>query len=389
MNPRAKMTWLPLSVFLILVAANAIVPAATKDSANKPGRPHAMNLEKSLFGKMPDGNAVDLYTLRNRHGTVVKIISYGAIITEIHTLDRNHKPGNIVLGFDNLDQYLKGHPYFGTVAGRVANRIAKGKFMLDGKEYVLAVNNGPNHLHGGLKGFDKKVWKAEPVESAEGSALKLTCTSSDGEEGYPGNLTATVVYTLTDRNELKMEYTATTDKATPINLTNHSYFNLAGSGDVLNHELLLNCDRYTPTDATLIPTGEISPVRGSGLDFTRPKAIGQDIQQYYAFAKGYDHNLVINGGGKSLTLAARVVEPKSGRVMECSTDQPGVQLYTGNHLDGTLKGVGGVTYQQHAGFCLETQHYPDSINKPHFPSVVLRPGATYRTTTIYAFSAKP
>ena len=347
-----------------------------------------MKIEKTPFGKMPDGTPVDLYTLRNKQDMAVKITPYGAIITEINVPDRAGKLGNVVLGFDNLDQYLKGHPFFGAVAGRVANRIAKGKFTLDGKEYTLAVNNGPNHLHGGLKGFDKKLWKAEPMETAEGPALKLTYTSPDGEEGYPGTLNATIVYTLTDKNELKIEYTATTDKATPINLTNHSYFNLAGSGDVLGQELYLNADNYTPADDTLIPTGEIKSVKGTGLDFTKAKPIGKDISQYMAFAKGYDHNFVINGGGKSLVMAARVRDPKTGRVMECSTDQPGVQLYTANHLDGSLTGVGGVRYGQHGAFCLETQHYPDSINKPNFPSAVLRPGQTYKTTTIYKFSAK-
>ncbi|MCI0537609.1 MAG: galactose mutarotase [Verrucomicrobiales bacterium] len=388
MNKSAKVNWFGPSALVLCLSVSAAVLAATKDSGNKSDKLQTMKIQKTPFGKMPDGIAVDLYTLRNSQGTLVKVTTYGAIITEIHTPDRTGKPANIALGFDNLDQYLKGHPYFGAIAGRVANRIAKGKFALDGKEYTLAVNNGPNHLHGGLKGFDKKLWKAEPVQATDGAALKLTCTSPDGEEGYPGHLTVTVVYTLTDKNELKMEYTATTDKATPINLTNHTYFNLAGSGDVLDHELTLNCDRYTPTDETLIPTGETATVKGSGLDFTQPKRIGKDIQQYYPFAKGYDHNFVINGGGKTLTLAARVREPKSGRVMECHTDQPGIQLYTGNHLDGTLNGIGQETYRQHSGFCLETQHYPDSINKANFPSVVLRPGQTYKTTTIYTFSAK-
>jgi len=360
--------------------------AATKNEKPEKAR---MKHEKAQFGKTAEGTPVDLYTLSDGKGTTVKITTYGAIITELIVPDRNGKPGNVVLGFDNLDQYLKGHPFFGAVAGRVANRIAKGKFTLDGKTYTLAVNNGPNHLHGGLKGFDKKVWKADDVRAGDNEAsLKLIYTSPDGEEGYPGTLTATVVYTLTDQNELKMEYTATTDKATPVNLTNHSYFNLAGSGDVLGHELTLNCDNYTPADATLIPTGEIASAKGTGLDFTKAKPIGKDIRQYYDFAKGYDHNFVINGGGKSLTLAARVHEPKTGRVMECFTTEPGVQLYTGNHLDGKLTGLGGVTYGQHSGFCLETQHYPDSINKPSFPSVVLRPGQTYKTTTIYRFSTK-
>lgn len=345
-------------------------------------------IQKSAFGKTREGTNVDLYTLRNAHGVTAKIMTYGALITELHTPDRHGKPGNIVLGFDNLDQYLKGHPFFGAIAGRVANRIAKGKFTLDGKEYTLAVNNGPNHLHGGLKGFDKVVWQAEPSSKSDSASLKMTYLSRDGEEGYPGNLSVTVVYTLNDKNELIIDYTATTDKATPVNLTNHSYFNLAGSGDVLEHELMLNADNYTPADETLIPLGTIAPVKGTPLDFTKPMTIGSRIQQVNLTPKGYDHNFVINGGGKSLTLAARVHEPKSGRTMEVLTTQPGVQLYSAIHLDGSLKGVGGVTYPRYGGLCLETQHYPDSINHSNFPSVVLRPGQTYHEVTSHRFSAK-
>ena len=367
----------PLSAMLAVGAA--------KYGADKPERTMNSSVQKSAFGKTPEGTEVELYTLTNHKGMVAKVITYGAILTEIRVPDRHGKVGNIVLGFDTLDQYVKGSPFFGATTGRVANRIAKGRFKLEGKEYTLAVNNGPNHLHGGIKGFDKKVWRAEPMETKEGPAVKFTYTSPDGEEGYPGKLAVTVIYTLTERNELRIDYTATTDQATPVNLTNHSYFNLAEAGNVMDHVLLLNADHYTPADETLIPTGEIAPVKGTALDFTKPAPIGMRIAQVMSFAKGYDHNFVINGGGKKLTLAARVTEPKSGRVMEVLTTEPGVQLYTGNHLDGSLKGVGGVVYGQHSGFCLETQHYPDSVNHPNFPSVVLRPGQTYKTTTVLRF----
>ena len=365
----------------------SFAPAATYPS--KPGeKTMTTQIQKSVFGKMPDGTTVDLYTLSNSKGVAVKITSYGALITELWVPDRNGKLGNVVLGFDNFDQYLKGHPFFGAIAGRVANRIAKGKFTLDGKEYTLAINNGPNHLHGGLKGFDKYVWKAEPIESKDGVSVKFTHISPDGDEGYPGNLTVTVVYTLTEKNELKIDYTATTDKATPVNLTNHSYFNLAESGDVLGHELMLVAKNFTPADDTLIPTGEIKSVKGTPLDFTKPTPIGAHIGEVMAFAKGYDHNFVLDSAGRRLALAARVHEPKTGRVMEVSTTEPGVQLYIGNHLDGKLTGVGGVVYKQHSGFCLETQHFPDSINHPNFPSVVLRPGQTFKSETVFRFSAK-
>ncbi|MBI3414168.1 MAG: galactose mutarotase [Verrucomicrobia bacterium] len=374
---------LAASLYAALAAGTRMHSAETTNAKKMTDR-----IQKNSFGKTREGTSVDLYTLRNAHGIVAKIMNYGALITELHTPDRSGKPGNIVLGFDNLDQYLKGHPFFGAVAGRVANRIAKGKFTLDGKEYTLAVNNGPNHLHGGLKGFDKVVWQAESSHTPDSASLKLTYLSRDGEEGYPGNLSVTVVYTLNDKNELIIDYTAKTDKATPVNLTNHSYFNLAGSGDVLEHELTLNADNYTPADDTLIPLGKIASVKGTPLDFTKPMTIGSRMQQVNLTPKGYDHNFVINGGGKSLTLAARVHEPKSGRTMEVLTTQPGVQLYSAIHLDGSLKGVGGVTYPRYGGLCLETQHYPDSINHPNFPSVVLRPGQTYHEVTSHRFSAK-
>jgi len=376
----------PFTLLTAMASLSAMLAVgAAKYGADKPERTMSSSVQKSAFGKTPEGTEVELYTLTNQKGMVAKVITYGAILTELRVPDRHGKVGNVVLGFDNLDQYVKGSPFFGATTGRVANRIAKGRFKLDGKEYTLAVNNGPNHLHGGIKGFDKKVWRAEPRETKDGPAVLFTYTSPDGEEGYPGNLGVTLVYTLTERNEFRFDYTATTDKATPVNLTNHSYFNLAEAGNVLDHVLLLNADHYTPADETLIPTGEIAPVKGTALDFTKPAPIGTRIAQVMSFAKGYDHNFVINGGGKKLTLAARVTEPKSGRVMEVLTTEPGVQLYTANHLDGSLKGVGGVVYAQHNGFCLETQHFPDSVNHPNFPSVILRPGQIYKTTTALRF----
>lgn len=348
-----------------------------------------MKIESTVFGQMPDGTAAHLYTLTNPNGVIAKATDYGALLTELWVPDRAGQSGNIVCGFDNLERYLKGHPFFGATAGRVANRIAKGTFTLDGKEYKLAVNNGPNHLHGGVKGFDKKLWKSRALpSSAKECAVEFTYVSPNGEEGYPGTLTVKVVYTLTADNELRLDYTATTDKATILNLTNHSYYNLAGSGSILDHVLTINAERYTAADATLIPTGELAPVRGTGLDFTKPTPIGARIGDYMAFAKGYDHNFVLNSGGGKLAFCARVQDPKSGRVMEVSTTEPGVQLYCGNHLDGSLTGVGGVVYRQHTGFCLETQHFPDSINHPSFPSVVLRPGQTFQSSTVHKFSAK-
>jgi aldose 1-epimerase len=346
-----------------------------------------MNVEESSFGTLPDGTAVKLFTLSNGNGMTVKITEYGGIVTELWVPDRGGQKANIVLGFDKLEEYTKGHPFFGAIAGRYANRIANGKFTLDGREYTLAKNNGPNHLHGGLKGFDKKVWKGIILPTtANSAAIALTCTSPDGEEGYPGTMSAKVTYTLTDKNELKIDYLATTDKPTVVNLTNHSYFNLAGSGNVLDHVLRINADRYTAADAGLIPTGELARVKGTGLDFTSLRRIGEHIGDYMSFAEGYDHNFVLNSGGKDLSLCARVEEPKSGRVMEVLTTEPGVQLYTGNHLDGKRTGVGGVTYGQHTGFCLETQHFPDSPNKPSFPTTVLRPGQEFKSTTVYRFA---
>jgi aldose 1-epimerase len=344
-------------------------------------------LHTAPFGTLPDGRAVTCFTLKNAAGVTVKLIDYGATVTEIHAPDRTGRSGNVVLGFDHLAQYLTDSPYFGCATGRFANRIAQGRFTLDGKTYSLAKNNGENHLHGGVAGFDKKLWSAKPLPAtADGVSVEFTYVSPDGEEGYPGTLTTVVTYTLTAKNELRIDYRATTDQATPVNLTNHSYFNLAGSGDVRGHVVYLNCDGYTPVDAALIPTGEIAPVQGTPLDFTTPATIGARLLLTGLTPPGYDHNYVINGGGQSLTLAARVVEPGSGRSLEVRTTEPGIQLYSGNFLPTEpLTGVGGVKYAQHGGFCLETQHYPDSINQPRFPSVVLRPGETFRSTTIYTF----
>ena len=341
--------------------------------------------EQSSFGKLPDGAAASLYTLTNVNGLVAKITDYGTIITELHVPDRQGKNGDVVLGFDNLAQYLKGHPCFGCTVGRVANRIAQGRFTLDGRTYSLAVNNGPNHLHGGLRGFDKVLWQSEPLS---GAAVRFAYTSPDGEEGYPGKLTVAVLMSLTDANELRIDYTAETDQATPVNLTNHSYFNFAGEGTVLGHELTLAADYYTPFDANSIPTGEIALVKGTPMDFSTPQPIGARFAQIPTRPVGYDNNFVVNGGGKDLTFAARVYEPTTGRQMQLFTTEPGFQLYTANYLDGSLVGKRGVVYRQHAGFCLETQHYPDSVNKPQFPSVILRPGQTYRQTTVHQFGVK-
>lgn len=347
-------------------------------------------VEEAPYGAMPDGTQVDEYTLTNARGLVCKVITYGAIITELRVPDRRGRLGDVVLGFDNLKQYLDGHPYFGAAIGRVGNRIAKGRFTLDGHPYTLATNDGPNHLHGGLKGFDKVVWEARVLPAKKGAAVEFAYTSRDGEEGYPGTLKATVVYTLTDQNELRLDYKAKTDTATPVNLTHHSYWNLAAEDNtILDHQLTLNADAYTPVDDTLIPTGEIARVQGTAMDFSQPRTIGLRLQELTNSPRGYDHNYVLRPGKtKSLHQAARVVEPKTGRVLEIFTDQPGVQFYSGNFLDGTLKGKRGVVYKQYYGFCLETQHYPDSVNRAGFPSTILRPGKTYKTTTVHKFTVQ-
>jgi aldose 1-epimerase len=351
------------------------------------------SVTKKSFGKTTDGQNVDLFTLRNRNGMEARITNYGGIVVSLTAPDRNHKFADVVLGFNDLDSYLKGHPYFGAIVGRYGNRIAKGRFTLDDVEYKLAVNNGENHLHGGIKGFDKVVWNAQSMQRKDGPALTLTYLSKDGEEGYPGNLSVRVVYTLTNKNELKIDYTASTDKDTVTNLTHHSYFNLAGegSGDILNHELVLNANSFTPTDAGSIPTGELRDVKGTPFDFLTATAIGARINQpdeQLQFGNGYDQNWVVNGPMGTLRQAAIVFEPTTGRVMEVWTTEPGIQFYTGNFLDGTLIGKSGKPYPRRSAFCLETQHYPDSPNHPSFPTTTLKKGATYRSTTVYRFSAR-
>jgi aldose 1-epimerase len=369
-------------VFSAAFAICAIAAVFGQRSLGKPG------VTRAPFGKMPDGRAVEQFTLTNASGVEVRAITYGGIITAIRVPDRTGAFGDIALGFDRLESYLKGHPFFGTIVGRYGNRIAGGKFTLDGRTYTLATNNGPNHLHGGKVGFDKAVWSAEAAPN--GAGVVFTHTSPDGDEGYPGTLKARVTYTLTDKNELVVDYHATTDKPTPVNLTQHTYFNLTGSGSILDHEITINADRYTPVDATLIPTGELASVDGTPFDFRKATAVGARIDQPHPQLKngnGYDHNFVLNGKAGVLRAAARIADPKSGRTVDISTTEPGVQFYTGNFLDGTLTGKGNQVYQRRAGLCLETQHYPDSPNQPAFPSSIVRPGKEYRTTTVFRFGA--
>ena len=347
---------------------------------------------KAPFGTA-DGQSVDLYTLRNLHGVEAKITNYGGILVSLKVPDRNGKFDDVVLGFNDLDTYLKGHPYFGALIGRYGNRIAKGRFTLNGVEYKLAVNNGDNTLHGGLKGFDKVVWTGKEMKTQAGPAVALTYLSKDGEEGYPGNLNVRVVYTLTNNNEIKIDYSATTDKDTVINLTEHSYFNLAGegSGDILNTIVTINGNRFLPTDAGSIPTGELRSVKGTPFDFLTAHAIGERINQdeeQLKLGNGYDHTWIINGRPGTLRFAAMAYDATSGRTMQVWTTEPGVQFYTGNFLDGTLTGKSGKIYQRRFGFCFETQHYPDSPNHPAFPTTTLKKGATYRSTTIYRFGSK-
>jgi len=354
------------------------------------------------FGMTHRGEAVSLYTLKNAHGMEAKVLDYGGIILSLRVPDRNGRLDDVVLGFDSLGDYERGSPYFGAIIGRYGNRIARGRFTLDGRTSTLATNNGPNHLHGGVRGFDKVVWTAAQFERGDSVGLVLNYTSPDGEEGYPGTLRATVTYTLTGKNELIFDYQATTDRPTPVNLTQHSYFNLAGDGkgDILGHLVTLNADRFTPVDSTLIPSGEIKSVAGTPFDFRTSAAIGARIDrndEQLRYGRGYDHNFVLNKGGQGgqggtggdMTLAARVYEPTSGRVMEISTTEPGLQFYSGNFLDGTLRGKQGVVYGHRSGFAMETQHFPDSPNKPAFPSTILRPGEEYRSRTIYRFGVQP
>jgi aldose 1-epimerase len=345
---------------------------------------------RAPFGAAPDGQPVELLTLTNAHGMEVRAMTYGGIIVSLKVPDRNGAMDDVVLGYDSLAGYVKASPYFGAIVGRYGNRIAKGHFTLDGKAYTLAVNNGPNALHGGLKGFDKVVWHAETFKNDSGVGVVLTYTSHDGEEGYPGALTAAVTYTVADGNTLTVNYHATTDKATPVNLTQHTYFNLAGAGkgDILGHVLTLSADSMTPVDSTLIPTGAIVAVAGTPFDFRAPVAIGARINAADAQIKnggGYDHNFVLNRAGPGLTHVAHVVEPTTGRTLDVSTTEPGVQFYTGNFLDGSNVGKGGMAYNRRNGFCLETQHFPDSPNHTNFPSTILKPGSVYESQTVFTF----
>jgi aldose 1-epimerase len=377
-----------IGVVLTAVAVYVSSCCEMKCCVNKNKETGKMSVKVQPFGKTQDGQQVDIVTLTNGKGLAAKIMTYGGIIVAFESPDRNGKPGDIVLGFDNLDGYLKGSPYFGAIIGRYGNRIGGARFTLDGKEYKLTKNEGENILHGG-RGFDKVVWKIDKAEAKGDKAqLKLSYTSKDGEEGFPGNLKCLVTYTLTADNKLEMKYEATTDKPTVVNMTNHAYWNLAGagSGDVLGHELMINADKYTPVDKGLIPTGELKEVKGTPLDFTKQMTIGSRIKQIDI--GGYDHNYALNGKAGKMKLAAKVYEPTSGRVMEIQTTEPGIQFYSSIGLDGSLKGKDGKAYVKYGAFCLETQHYPDSPNKPMFPSTVLRPGEKYETVTIHTFSAK-
>ena len=374
-------------IFLLLLAVSiALRPEAAPAKGKR-------EVRKQSFGKTGDGRPVDLYTLTNSQGMEVCAMTYGGIIVSLRVPDKTGKFDDVVLGHDALDGYLVNPPYFGVIVGRYANRIGNATFTLDGVKYTLAKNDGPNSLHGGVNGFNKQGWEATTFKDATGVGVAFTYLSKDGEEGYPGNLKVKVSYVLTDENQLVIDYEATTDKATPLNLSQHSYFNLAGegNGDILGHHLMLNADRFTPVDKTLIPTGEIRPVQGTPLDFTQPTAIGARINDNYeqlVVGRGYDHNFVINRKEDGLILAARVHEPTSGRVLEVFTTEPAVQFYSGNFLDGTITGKHGHVYKQRNGFCLETQHYPDSPNHPDFPSTILRPGATFHSQTVFKFSVE-
>jgi aldose 1-epimerase len=352
----------------------------------------ADTITKQPFGTAPDGQAVELYTLRNAKGAEACIMTYGGIVTSLKMPDNEGKMGDVVLGYDHLDGYIKNSPFFGALIGRYGNRIAKGRFTLDGKTYTLATNNPPNSLHGGPQGFDKRVWTVAKADiGPKGPRLELAYLSKDGEEGFPGNLNVTATYNLTDDNALRLDYTATTDKDTVCNLTHHSYFNLAGTGDILGNYVFINALKFTPVDSTLIPTGELRPVDGTPFDFRKPTIIGTRIDandEQLKFAGGYDHNWVINKNPGYLGLMARVIDPTSGRVMEVWSTEPGVQFYTGNFLDGTITGKGGCVYQRRSGLCFEPQHFPDSPNHPQFPSTELKPGQTYTNTILYKFSVR-
>ncbi len=381
-------------ILLIVTAAFFISSCSNNSKKSKQTKKEKtkMSITRENFGKTKQAKQVYLYTLKNENGITVKITNYGGIVTSLTVPDNQGKFDDIVLGFDSLksytsEKYINACPYFGALIGRYANRIAKGRFILYGKEYKLACNNGVNHLHGGIKGFDKVVWDAQEIKNDSIVGLKLSYHSKDKEEGYPGNLLINVIYSLNNKNEIKIDYKATTDKATPVNFTHHSYFNLAGAGssNILNHIMMINADKYTVVDNSLIPTGELRDVKGTPMDFTSPKTIGSEIAKVKG---GYDNNYVLNKDSVKLSFAARVYEPSTGRVMEVYTTQPGIQFYSGNFLDGTITGKKGRIYKKHYGFCLETQHFPDSPNQPDFPSTILRPGEKYHQITIYKFSVR-
>ncbi len=379
-----------IASLLLLFALAACTNNSVQNATPAAAAPKEGSVNKAEFGKTPDGEAVDVYTLTNSEGMEVRAITFGGIITSIRVPDRAGKLDDVALGFNDLAGYLRNPPYLGAIIGRYGNRIARGSFTLDGTTYTLAINNRPNHLHGGVKGFDKVVWKAEPFSNADSVGLVFTHTSPDGDEGYPGKLSLRVTYTLNNKNEIAFDYEATTDKATPVNLTQHSYFNLAGegSGDILGHVMTIQAGKITPVDQTLIPTGELASVEGTPFDFRKPTPIGAriaDSDTQIRYGNGYDHNFVVDRSGNGLVLAAHVEEPTSGRLLEVSTTEPGMQFYTGNFLDGSLTGKSGKPYTRRSGFALETQHYPDSPNKPSFPNTILKPGETYKSKTVYAF----
>ena len=373
----------------VALAASLAMPVLAEKSAEM-----AKPMEKKVFGTTADGKTADLYTLKNKNGMQVSITNFGATVVSIMAPDKTGKMADVALGYDDLAGYELNKNYLGVLVGRYGNRIAHGKFSIDGTEYTLAKNNGDNSLHGGIKGFNKAMWEAKDVSKGGEAAVEMKYVSKDGEEGYPGNLSVTVVYTLTNKNELKIDYSATTDKKTVVNLTNHTYFNLAGqgNGDILKHELMINADTFTPVDSGLIPTAELKKAEGTPFDFRKATAIGARIDandEQIKLGGGYDHNFVLNRkAATGLSLAARVSDPTSGRTMEVWTTEPGVQFYTGNFLDGSFRGKGGSAYQKRTAFCLETQHFPDSPNHPSFPTTLLKPGEKYHTTTVYKFEAK-
>jgi aldose 1-epimerase len=376
-----------MTTVLILFIMTVAMPHPSAEANSK--------MQKQAFGKLQDGRSVDLYALTNHHGMAAAITNYGATLVSLKVPDKSGKIGDVTLGYDNVGGYESGKSFFGATVGRYGNRIAHGKFALDGVIYTLPRNDGENSLHGGTEGFNKRLWTARDVSTSAGQALELTYLSKDGEEGYPGNLSVKVVFTvLAKENALKIDYTATTDKATVLNLTHHSYFNLAGqgNGDILHNQLTLHASRFTPVDATLIPTGELNEVRGTPFDFATAAAIGARIDQedqQLKFGKGYDHNWVLDRKSpNALSVAAEVYEPQTGRVMDVLTTEPGVQFYSGNFLDGTIQGKEGKTYGHRSALCLETQHFPDSPNHPNFPSTVLKPGQKFSSSTIYKFSTR-